>query len=62
MVCRAANLGDDADTTGAVSGQLAGVFYGVGGIPEKWLAKLSMRNEIDELAVRLFDLAGSNVD
>jgi len=31
----AVNLGDNADTTGAVYGQLAGAFYGEGGIPEK---------------------------
>ena len=32
----AVNLGDDADTTGAVYGQLAGAYYGVEGIPEDW--------------------------
>jgi ADP-ribosyl-[dinitrogen reductase] hydrolase len=57
VVLRAANLGDDSDTTSAVAGQLAGAFYGVGGIPEKWLTKLAMRKEIDAFAVRLFDLA-----
>ena len=33
-VLRAVNLGDDADTTGAICGQLAGAFWGESGIPE----------------------------
>ena len=49
----AVNLGDDADTTGAVYGQLAGAFYGVSRIPERWLVKLAMRALIEEYAVRL---------
>lgn len=46
----AVNLGDDADTTGAVYGQLAGAAYGVSGIPDKWLAKLAWRDRIQEMA------------
>ena len=41
----AVNLGEDADTTGAVYGQLAGAYYGVDSIPERWrstLAKLDV--------------------
>jgi ADP-ribosyl-[dinitrogen reductase] hydrolase len=49
----AVNLGDDADTTGAVYGQIAGVFYGVNGIPERWLEKIAMRDRIEELAAGL---------
>lgn len=45
-VLLAANLGDDADTTAAVAGQLAGAFYGETGIPEPWLKKLAMATEI----------------
>ena len=41
-ILRAANLGDDADTTAACVGQLAGAFYGASGIPERWLGKLVM--------------------
>ncbi len=52
-VLRAANLGDDADTTAAVCGQIAGAYYGVAGIPAAWLAKLAMRDEIAALAMRL---------
>ncbi|RME51203.1 MAG: ADP-ribosylglycohydrolase family protein [Caldilineae bacterium] len=49
-VLMAANLGDDADTTAAVCGQIAGAFYGEAGIPAAWLAKLTMADEIRSLA------------
>lgn len=49
-VLLAANLGDDADTTAAVCGQIAGAHYGESGIPEMWLAKLAMRTAIGALA------------
>lgn len=49
----AVNLGDDADTTGAVCGQLAGAFYGEGGIPREWLSLLVMADEIRTLADQL---------
>ena len=39
-VLRAVNLGDDADTTGAVCGQLAGACWGQSGIPQAWLTDL----------------------
>ena len=52
-VLLAANLGDDADTTAAVAGQLAGAFYGETGIPQQWLAKLAMAKEIGHLAEQL---------
>ncbi|GIW79224.1 MAG: ADP-ribosylglycohydrolase [Gemmatales bacterium] len=52
-VLRAANLGDDADTTAAVCGQLAGAFYGESGIPRPWLDKLAMYQEIGDLAIKL---------
>jgi ADP-ribosylglycohydrolase len=50
----AANLGDDADTTAAVFGQLAGAFYGVGGIPAEWRRRLARGDEIERLADRLW--------
>lgn len=53
----AVNLGDDADTTGAIYGQIAGAHYGVRSIPASWRQKLSMREEIEALADRL--LAGA---
>lgn len=52
-VLEAVNLGDDADTTAAVCGQVAGAFYGETGIPAKWLDRLVMRDEIAGLADRL---------
>lgn len=53
----AANLGDDADTTAAVYGQLAGAYYGVDAIPVAWLMQLAMRDEITALADRLHEYA-----
>jgi ADP-ribosyl-[dinitrogen reductase] hydrolase len=52
-VLAAANLGDDADTTAAICGQIAGAYYGLPGIPEKWLNKLTLRQEITTLADQL---------
>lgn len=49
----AVNLGEDADTTGAIYGQLAGAFYGLNGIPEEWVAVLHGREELLELGRRL---------
>jgi ADP-ribosyl-[dinitrogen reductase] hydrolase len=49
----AVNLGDDADTTGAVYGQLAGACYGASAIPAGWLEKLAWRDRIQEMADRL---------
>jgi ADP-ribosyl-[dinitrogen reductase] hydrolase len=49
-VLMAANLGDDADTTAAQAGQIAGAFYGDGGIPADWLDKLAMGAAIRDMA------------
>lgn len=49
----AVNLGDDADTTGAVFGQLAGACYGASGIPSEWLKQLAWREEIAGIALGL---------
>jgi ADP-ribosylglycohydrolase len=56
-VLRAVNLGSDADTTGAVYGQLAGAFYGESAIPEEWRQKLAMRELIESFAERLLTLS-----
>jgi ADP-ribosylglycohydrolase len=53
----AVNLGDDADTTGAVYGQLAGAYYGLSNIPNGWLEKLSHRQLIEQYAGQLYDLS-----
>ncbi len=52
---RVVNLGDDADSTGAVYGQLAGAFYGESGIPQRWRERLAMWDVIDALAAGLAD-------
>ena len=52
------NLGDDADTVGAVYGQLAGAYYGVGGIPEDWLDVLKKGDEVEAVALGLLGLVG----
>lgn len=52
---KAANLGDDADTTAAIYGQLAGAYYGESGIPQKWLDKLYGAKMIREYAQSLFE-------
>lgn len=49
----AVNLGEDADTTGAVYGQIAGAFYGTPGIPEEWLGRLHGREMIEDFALNL---------
>ena len=51
------NLGDDADTTGAIYGQVAGAYYGVEAIPSEWRDKLTMRAEIERMADGLYELA-----
>jgi ADP-ribosyl-[dinitrogen reductase] hydrolase len=54
-VVLAANLGADADTTAAITGQLAGALYGYRGIPRRWLGKLSSQGLIFGMARRLVD-------
>jgi ADP-ribosyl-[dinitrogen reductase] hydrolase len=50
---RAVNLGGDADTVGAVYGQLAGAYYGSGAISTAWRERLAMCDLIHELATQL---------
>jgi len=50
----AVNLGDDADTTGAVYGQIAGSYYGYSGIPGKWTSKLAKKDLIDRYVEELY--------
>lgn len=45
----AVNLGDDADTTGAVYGQIAGAYYGQSDIPAHWQDKLAMKEDFERL-------------
>jgi len=50
---KAANLGDDADTTAAICGQVAGAYYGASSIPEKWVRELTMHEEILSYAAKI---------
>ncbi len=45
----AVNLGDDADTVGAIAGGLAGLYYGYDAIPAEWLAVIPRRDWIEDL-------------
>jgi ADP-ribosyl-[dinitrogen reductase] hydrolase len=58
-VIKAVNGGDDADTVGAVTGMIAGAFYGLSSIPDRWLAVLKDRAKIIELGTKLFELGSS---
>ncbi|CAN5313117.1 ADP-ribosylglycohydrolase family protein [soil metagenome] len=51
-VLKAVNLGEDTDTTAAVAGGLAGIFYGYQGIPSQWIEGIAKRDQIDDLAFR----------
>lgn len=59
-VLQAVNLGDDADTTAAICGQLAGAYYGVRAIPPGWLEKLALRDDIELLAQQLHASASAS--
>lgn len=52
-VLRAVNLGIDTDTTGAVTGGLAGLLYGFDSIPSEWIDKIARKDDIVDLASRL---------
>jgi hypothetical protein len=54
---RAVNLGEDADTVGAIYGQLAGAYWGESGLPADWRARLVDGDAIVALADKLFALA-----
>lgn len=47
-VLKAVNLGDDTDTTAAVTGGLAAIIYGYDKIPRKWIDKLKNKKLIDD--------------
>ena len=49
ILLEAVNLGLDTDTTGTVAGGLAGLQYGLGDIPRKWMHSVAKKREIDKL-------------
>jgi len=60
-VLRAVNLGGDTDTTAAIAGGLAGIYYGLDNILEKWIEHLVRVNDIKDLAERLADNLNKNI-
>ncbi|MGB3074882.1 MAG: ADP-ribosylglycohydrolase family protein [Chitinophagales bacterium] len=52
-VLKAVNLGEDTDTTGAVTGGLAGLLYGLDNVPANWIKQIAKQDDIEELAERL---------
>jgi len=50
---KAVNLGGDADTVGAIYGQLAGAYYGLEAIPSKWIQGLASNEKIDAICNEL---------
>ncbi|MFY0673133.1 MAG: ADP-ribosylglycohydrolase family protein [Bacteroidia bacterium] len=52
-VLSAVNMGSDTDTNAAITGGLAGLYYGVESIPMDWLDKLARKEDIEDLAKRL---------
>ena len=55
-VLRAANLGDDADTTAAIAGQIAGALVGEPGLPPAWRARLAWHDRLRDTADALVAL------
>ena len=55
---KAVNLGEDTDTTSAITGGLAGLMYGFNTIPENWIDQLARKEDIEDLAGRLAEKLG----
>lgn len=52
-VLKAVNLGEDTDTTAAITGGIAGIYYGFESIPEEWISVLARREDIEKLCDKL---------
>lgn len=52
----AVNLGDDTDTTGAVTGQIVGAYTGLSGLPAQWRESIVLRQEMLSVIERLHQL------
>lgn len=52
-VLKAVNLGEDTDTTGAITGGIAGIYYGFENIPQEWIAELVKKDDIAALCEKL---------
>ncbi|WP_144394197.1 ADP-ribosylglycohydrolase family protein [Pleionea sediminis] len=53
-ILAAVNLGDDADTTAAITGQIAGAYYGFNQIPKHWVERLYMASDILQISRKLY--------
>lgn len=58
-VLSAVNLGYDTDTTAAVAGGLAGLYYGIEDIPDEWIDAIARRGDVVDLCVRFNHLYGN---
>ena len=54
-ILKAVNLGEDTDTIACIAGGIAGVFYDVKTIPEHWINQLARKEDILNLANRLYE-------
>ncbi|KIC61831.1 ADP-ribosylglycohydrolase family protein [Chryseobacterium taiwanense] len=54
-VLKAVNLGEDTDTTGAITGGIAGIYYGFENIPEEWVDVLVRKEDIENVCIKLED-------
>lgn len=61
-VLTAVNLGADTDTTAAITGGLAGLTYGHNAIPMRWLQQVARKEDITDLADRLYGHCFGNND
>lgn len=52
-VLNAVNLGEDTDTTGAITGGIAGIYYGFESIPREWIDVLARKDDIEKLCENL---------
>ncbi|MDN3695615.1 ADP-ribosylglycohydrolase family protein [Chryseobacterium tructae] len=52
-VLKAVNLGEDTDTTAAITGGLAGIYYGFENIPQEWINELVRKDDIEKLCEKL---------
>jgi len=58
---KAVNLGDDSDTTGAITGGLAALLYGVDSIPQDWIAQLKKPELFEDLITRYENSSSSGI-
>lgn len=61
-VLTAVNLGGDSDTIAAITGSLAGLYYGLESIPEKWIMKILEKEKIDKIIDRFIENVKTPID